>query len=94
MKSDRQNKQEKIKVQPIKQKARYTMISEVRGQKSEFTKNLSAFSQKYFFETRAILADVEEKGKAKDKILAHSHQVLSPGFGEENPQTFSIAFSS
>jgi hypothetical protein len=36
---------------------------------------------------------LEEKGKAKDKILAHSHQVLFPVFGEENPQTFSIAFS-
>jgi hypothetical protein len=30
----------------------------------------------------------EEKGKAKDQILAHYHQVLFPGFGEENPQTF------
>jgi hypothetical protein len=36
---------------------------------------------------------LEEKGKAKDKILAHSHQVLFPGFGEENPQTCSIAIS-
>lgn len=35
----------------------------------------------------------EEKGKAKDKILAHSHHVLFPGFGEENPQTFLIASS-
>jgi hypothetical protein len=41
-----------------------------------------------------LVAVIEEKGKAKDKILAHSHQVLFPGFGEENPQTFQIAFSS
>jgi hypothetical protein len=41
-----------------------------------------------------ILVIVKRKGKSSRLMLAHYNRILFPFFGEENPQTFSIAFSS